>query len=330
MAGVTWFSRERLERAQVWIGAVALLVGGAIGLTTPGLAPVFASLITPALGVLLYATFLQTPFPALRRTFTNGRYLAATLSLNFVIVPLVVWLLARLAPQDPAILVGVVLVLLTPCIDYVIAFTDLGGGDGRLVLASTPVLLILQMALLPLYLWAFLGGDIVTVVAAGPFLEAFLLLIVAPLGLAVVTQLWARRHPSGVRWVAVGEWLPVPFLALTLLTVVASQVAMIEGAFGRVASVVPVYGAFLAIMTVLGRVGARAFGLSSREGRALIFSSVTRNSLVVLPLALALGPGYELTPIVVVTQTMVELVGLLVLTRVMPRLVPVRSLPERC
>jgi ACR3 family arsenite efflux pump ArsB len=54
------------------------------------------------------------------------------------------------------------------------------------------------------------------------------------------------------------------------------------------------------------------------EGRALVFTSVTRNSLVVLPLALALPAGYELAPAVVVTQTLVELCGMVVLTRVVP------------
>jgi ACR3 family arsenite efflux pump ArsB len=54
------------------------------------------------------------------------------------------------------------------------------------------------------------------------------------------------------------------------------------------------------------------------ERRALVFTSVTRNSLVVLPLALALPAGYELVPAVVVTQTLVELSGMVVLTRVVP------------
>jgi len=50
---------------------------------------------------------------------------------------------------------------------------------------------------------------------------------------------------------------------------------------------------------------------------------VTRNSLVVLPLALALPAGYELVPAVVVTQTLIELTGMVVLTRVVPKwLVP--------
>lgn len=54
------------------------------------------------------------------------------------------------------------------------------------------------------------------------------------------------------------------------------------------------------------------------ESRALVFTSVTRNSLVILPLALALPSGYGLATAVVVTQTLVELTGMVVLTRVVP------------
>ena len=54
------------------------------------------------------------------------------------------------------------------------------------------------------------------------------------------------------------------------------------------------------------------------ESHALVFTSVTRNSLVILPLALALPAGYDLTPAVGVTQTLVELTGMVVLTRVVP------------
>ncbi len=64
--------------------------------------------------------------------------------------------------------------------------------------------------------------------------------------------------------------------------------------------------------------------MNVEESRALVFTSVTRNSLVVLPLALALPAGYRLAPAVVVTQTLVELTGMVVLTR----LVPAWLLPE--
>jgi ACR3 family arsenite efflux pump ArsB len=82
--------------------------------------------------------------------------------------------------------------------------------------------------------------------------------------------------------------------------------------------VVPVYVAFLIVMPLLGRVGSGLLGLDVGERRALVFTSVTRNSLVVLPLGLVLPAGYELVPAVIVTQTLVELTGMVVLTRVVP------------
>jgi arsenite transporter len=311
-------SRRWLEQSQIWVYAAALLLGAAIGLGLPVLGSALEHLIYPVLGVLLYVTFLQVPFRELRRSFTHGRYMAAVLALNFLVVPVVVWLLARLAPQEPAFLLGVYLVLLTPCIDYVIVFAGIGGGEDRLVLASTPALMLLQMLLLPFYLWVFMGAKLVAAVEVGPFLEAFLLLIVLPLGLALLTERWAKRNQAGERWAAAMGWLPVPFMALTLLVVVASQLPKIGDSLVQVARVVPVYVAFLVVMAVVGMVVARAFGLGTKERRALVFTGATRNSLVVLPLALALPAAFALTPAVVVTQTLVELVGLLVYVRLVP------------
>jgi ACR3 family arsenite efflux pump ArsB len=295
------------------------LLGAALSLGLPGLGSALERLIYPVLGVLLYATFLQVPFRDLRRSFAHGRYMAAVLTVNFVVVPVVAWLLARLAPQEPAFLLGVYMVLLTPCIDYVIVFAGIGGGEDRLVLASTPALMLLQMLLLSFYLWLFMGAELVAAVEVGPFLEAFLLLIALPLGLALLTERWAKTNRAGERWTSTMAWLPVPFMALTLLVVVASQLPKIGDSLGQVARVVPVYAAFLAVMAVVGVVAARAFGLGTKEGRALIFTGATRNSLVVLPLALALpATTFELTPAVVVTQTLVELGGLLVYVRLVP------------
>ncbi|MFN2369273.1 MAG: arsenic resistance protein, partial [Desulfurivibrionaceae bacterium] len=55
--------------------------------------------------------------------FGARRFTAALLTVNFVAVPVLVWLLSLFLPQHPPLLLGVYLVLLTPCIDYVIVFT---------------------------------------------------------------------------------------------------------------------------------------------------------------------------------------------------------------
>jgi ACR3 family arsenite efflux pump ArsB len=278
-------------------------------------------LISPVLAVLLYGMFTQIPFLHLRKAFADRQFTAALLTVNFVVVPVVVWLLSRLLPEHPPLLLGVYLVLLTPCIDYVIVFTHLGRGNARLVLASTPLLLLAQMLLLPLYLWLFMGEHATQAVSAGPFLEAFLMLIVLPLGLALATESWAKRRRSGTIWLGVTAWLPVPFMALTLLLVVASQIGRIEENLTLVAQAVPIYVAFMAVMPFLARLTACAFRLDTQAGRSLIFSAGTRNSLVVLPLALALPDAWILTSAVIVTQTLVELVGELIYIRLVPSVI---------
>lgn len=314
-------SREQLEENQIWLYAVALAIGATLGLWRPTLGASLELLISPVLAVLLYGMFAQIPFLRLREAFANRRFTAALLTINFVVVPVLVWLLSRLLPQHPPLLLGVYLVLLTPCIDYVIVFTHLGRGNARLVLASTPLLLLAQMLLLPVYLWLFMGKQVAQVMSVGPFLEAFVVLIVLPLGLALLTEFWAKRQRSGAVWLETTAWLPVPFMALTLLLVVASQIGRIEEYLPVVAQAVPVYVAFMVVMPFLARLTACAFRLDTQAGRALIFSAGTRNSLVVLPLALALPDAWILASAVIVTQTLVELVGELIYIRLVPSVI---------
>ena len=133
------------------------------------------------LGILLYATFLGVPFSRIGRAFRDWRFLAAVLTVNFLLVPIAVWPLSRIVAHDEAILIGVLFVLLTPCVDYVIVFTGLAGGAKDRLLAATPLLMLGQMLLLPLYLRLFMGAGVAQAVDPKPFVEAFLLLIVLPL-----------------------------------------------------------------------------------------------------------------------------------------------------
>jgi ACR3 family arsenite transporter len=312
-------ANEWLERHQVVVYAVAVVLAVAVGFGRPGSAGLVESFIDPVLVVLLFVTFLEVPFVRLRRAFTNGRFMAAALGVNFLVVPVVVWGLTRFLPDDPVILVGAFMVLLTPCIDYVITFTELAGGDAEQITAATPALMLVQLLVLPVYLWLFMGARVADAIEPGPFVEAFLLIIALPLTLAWLTELWAERSSTGESWQETLGWLPVPMLGVTLFVVIASQLPRVQDAFGRIAVVVPVYVAFLVVMPIVGRLAAGALRLDVGESRALVFTAVTRNSLVVLPLALALPAGYELAPAVVVTQTLVELTGMVALTRVVPK-----------
>ena len=67
-------------------------------------------------------------FLQLKQSLSNLRFIGAVLTANFVVVPVIVSLLTWIFPQSPAVLIGVYLVLLTPCIDYVIVLPSLDVG----------------------------------------------------------------------------------------------------------------------------------------------------------------------------------------------------------
>lgn len=315
-------SRDWLEHHQIALYFAAVIFAAIVGVTSSGFAGLMTLAITPAIAVLMYAMFLQIPFLELRRAFANRRFVGALLVANFVLVPLLVWLLTLPLSANKALLAGALLVLLTPCIDYVVVFTHLGKGDSRLVLDATPLLLLLQLLLLPAYLKVMLGAQAGAVIDIWPFAEAFLLLIVVPLVLAIATELGAKSSSTVRGWSAGWAWLPVPAIAAVLVAVVGSQIGAVVRQIGALTPLLPVYGAFLVLAPALGAFSARLFRLDAPAARAVAFSASTRNSLVVLPLALALpDPIRGLAAAAVITQTLVELVGELIYLRAIPALV---------
>ena len=305
-----WWDRQQIA---LYLGSIA--AGAGAGLAAPQAAPALTHAINPVLGLLLFVTFLGVPLIEVGRALRDVRFLGTVLIANFLAVPVIVWGLSRFVADDRGLLAGVLLVLLTPCVDYVIVFTGLAGGARDRLLAATPLLMVAQILLLPVYLYAMAG---LTVVEPGPFAEAFLILIVLPLAGAAVVQKFSR-------WTL--EAAMVPLMMATLAVVVASQIAAAGAQVVTLLRVVPIYVAFVIVAVTIGKIAGRTGRLDPPATRAVIFSTTTRNSLVVLPLALALPAELGIAALAVVTQTLVELVAMVVLVRVVPLLTrsPARS-----
>lgn len=311
--------RQQLEQHQVWIYLAAILAGLALGSYAPGLSGPFEAVLWPVLGLLLYATFTQVPLTHLPEAFRDRRFMSAVLIGNFVLIPLAVCGLLIFLPSDPAIRLGVLLVLLVPCTDWYITFTHLAGGDTRRAIAATPVNLLVQLCLLPVYLWLFMGNAFLELLAADRIALVFATLIVLPLLAAWATERWAERRPHGQKLVGKIGWLPVPLLAIVVLLIAASQVQAVVGALPVLGQVTGVFLAFLVVAALIGLLLTRMFSLPAASGGALIFSLGTRNSFVVLPLALALAPQWQTATVVIVFQSLVELFGMVAYLWLVPR-----------
>ncbi|MCL4190321.1 MAG: hypothetical protein KJZ87_01145 [Thermoguttaceae bacterium] len=307
-----------IERHQIPIYFAAVLLGSAVGLLLPESASALEMWIWPVVGTLLFFTFLQVPLIQFRQALADGRFLAAMLTANFVFVPLVVWLLLKVLPPSSPILLGVALVLLTPCTDWMNTFTLLGKGDAHRTLAATPLLLIAQILLLPLFLWLMLKSHTSRMVATWPFVQAFLGLIVLPLSLAWLTEWFSKRSERVARGLARSSSLPVVLLAVTVLVIAASQMQQVLDHARQLTLVTLIFVAYVALAAFVGRLTVWLFLLPPRAGRGIIFSTGTRNSFVVLPLALALPPEWKLAVAVIVIQAFVEMLGMLVFIRIVP------------
>ena len=252
--------RDKLENQQVSIYFGAVVLAAITGLVIPNTTALEVG-VNPALALMLFVTFLQVPLADLGRAVSRIRFLAALLITNFVVVPVLVTILIQFLPPDPMIRLGVLFVLLTPCIDYVVTFSHLGRADAQLLLAATPALLIVQMLVLPVYLSVFLGADAAGLVQIGPFVHAFVWLIAVPLVLAALVQIWASRSQAGERVATLLGVLPVPATALVLFVVVAAVVPQLGPAIDGALRVVPIYITFAVIVPLIGWGMARLFRL---------------------------------------------------------------------
>ncbi|MCL5043483.1 MAG: arsenic resistance protein [Gammaproteobacteria bacterium] len=312
-------ARSTLERHQVWLYLVSIGLGLLLGSLLPAFAQWASSLIWPVLMLLLYSAFIQVPLLHLRAALMDQRFLLSLLLGNFLLIPLLLWVVLPWLPADPAIRLGILLVLLVPCTDWFITFVQLGKGDTSRAITATPVNLLLQIMLLPVYLWLMLGNEIS--VAIGPAqVWPTLLVVLLPLGLATLSERWVEARPQRKALPDHLAWYPVPLLALVLLMVACSQVTAVAGNLGLLLTVVPWFIGFLVFAALLAKTLAIWLRLPDTQGRTLAFSMGTRNSFVVLPLALSLPAGWELAALVIVLQSLVELFGMLFYLWWLPRL----------
>ncbi|WP_026804191.1 arsenic resistance protein [Aliarcobacter lanthieri] len=311
--------KDFMENYQIAIYFIIIAIAILISFIVPNTSN-FESMINPALALMLFVTFLQVPISELSQAFRKTKFIFALLFSNFIIIPILVFILIQFLPDNPLLRLGVLFVLLTPCVDYVVTFSHLGKADSKLILASTPILLIIQMLLLPVYLSMFLGKEASNLVEITPFIEAFIFLILIPFVLATFFQIFSKKSIFIEKLVDIFNLLPVPSTAFVLFVVILTVIPQLSQAINDILFIIPIYIAFAIIAPIIGFNIGRLFRFEVKEKSAIAFSSATRNSLIILPLALAIPNALPLLPAVIVTQTFIELISSIIYIFIFKRL----------
>lgn len=298
-----------VERFQTVFVLIAIVGGLALG-QVAGISVIADQLILPFLMVMLFAAFAGIPLSRLRSAFRNRRVVGSSLLINFIWSPLLAVGLGAIFLRDhPALWVGLIMLIVTPCTDWYLIFTDIADGDVPLATSILPYNLVLQLILLPVYLYVF-AGELVEL-PLDVLVESVVLVLVVPLVLGGVARV-GLVQTKGQQWFT-QRFLPklsplqIIFLSLAIGAMFASQGEVILENPGLLALLAVPVVAFYAINLGIGFGVGRLLSFSYDEMVCFNNTILSRNSPTALAIAVVAFPNEPLIPLALVIGPLLEL-----------------------
>lgn len=273
--------------------------------------------IVPLLVMMLYITFLQVPLEKAKQAFKNAKFTSVTLVINFIVTPLFAWLLATFfLVNQPALYIGFIMLMVTPCTDWYLIFTGIAKGNVALSTAILPVNLILQIILLPFYLLIF-GGTTGTIELSF-LVESVLIVLLLPLLLAIATRwLLKNRDWLSENRLAKLSALPILFLSFAIIAMFASQGNLLFSNLDLLWQLLLPILLFFAVIFVVGQKIGQLMKFSYEDKVSLNLTTLARNSPIALAIAMTAFPDQPLIALTLVIGPLLELPVLAIITQLL-------------
>ncbi len=296
-----------------WIQPALIVCSALVGLglgTFTGAGGSASALIEPFLMAMLFFVFLSVDMKQLRSSFSNRRFAASAVFINFVWTPLFAVLLGyAFFAQSADIRAGLLMLLIAPCTDWYLVFTSISKGDVSLSSSILPLNLVLQMIILPLFPYLLLGSG-------GSFdpastVTSLLTVLIVPLALAMVVKFAAGRYRSAEKaqksLMAKNDDFQVLFLCLAVVAMFASEGAVLMDNLGVLVLLLAPLLIFFGTNCLISVIVSSKMRFPYDAGTSLIFTTMARNSPLALAIAAAVFPDRPLLLLVLVIGPLIEL-----------------------
>ncbi|KJU71915.1 arsenic resistance protein [Clostridium baratii] len=277
-------------------------------------------LIMPSLTIMLFLVFIQIPLSEIRNSFKNIKFTSTSLIINFVWTPIIVFILGRLFLNNhPKLLIGFIMLMVTPCTDWYLIFTGISKGNIALGSSILPLNIILQLLLLPVYI-LLIGGTSVSIdiVSLG---KGVIFSLMTPLLLSVIARKLIISKIGNSTFE--DKLLPKAcdyqgyFLNIAIIAMFASQgKILLENYQVLFILLVPILSFFI-INFIVGRLVGRAIKLNYQDSVSLSLTTLARNSPVALAIAVASFPDKPLISLALVIGPLIELPVLFLISKIL-------------
>lgn len=217
-----------------YMGVLVLLAAVAAMVWPEVFSRVKPTVINPLLGVIMFGMGLTLRWEDFRVVFSRPRDIAVGCSAQFIVMPLLAFILARLFQLDEALTVGVVLVGCCPGGTASNVITYLAKGDLALSVGMTGVSTLLAPVLTPLLVW-LLAGKTVDVDVVAMFLSILWVVILPIVAGLIVKRLWPRQTERATAFLPALSSLAIA--AIVLIVISASAHKLLSGGLMIVAVV---------------------------------------------------------------------------------------------